>query len=57
MEIKIVLMRILMKCKFERSPDTKVPLNNHVGFTLKAKYGHAGPVSRRSRKVLAPGKP
>jgi len=39
MEIKIVLMRILMKYKFERSPETQVPLDIYAGFTLTAKDG------------------
>ena len=39
MEIKIVLVRVLMKYKFERSPETQVPLDIHMGFTLTAKDG------------------
>ena len=39
MEIKIVLVRILMKYKFERSPETQEPLDIHAGFTLMAKDG------------------
>lgn len=39
MEIKIVLVKILMKYKFERSPETQVPLDIHAGFTLMAKDG------------------
>lgn len=38
-EIKVVLVKILMKYKFERSPETKVPLDVHEGFTLMAKDG------------------
>ena len=38
-EMKIVLIRILVKYKFERSPETQVPLDIHAGFTLMAKDG------------------
>jgi len=37
MEIKIALVKILMKFKFERSPETQVPLVIHAGFTLSPK--------------------
>ena len=39
MEIKIALVKILMKFKFERSPETQVPLAIHAGFTLPPKGG------------------
>ena len=39
MEIKIALVKILMKFKFERSPETQVPLVIQPGLTLSAKDG------------------
>ena len=39
MEIKIALVRILMKYKFVASPETQVPLKIHAGLTLSAKDG------------------
>lgn len=39
MEIKIALVKILMKYKFVRSPETQVPLIIHPGITLSAKGG------------------
>ena len=39
MEIKIALVKILMKYRFERSPETQVPLSVGIGFTLMAKDG------------------
>ena len=39
MEIKIALVKILMKYKFVLSPETKVPLEIHAGLTLSAKEG------------------
>ena len=39
MEIKIALVRILMKFKFVQSPETQVPLKIHSGITLSAKDG------------------
>ncbi|KAL9967757.1 hypothetical protein ACROYT_G026049 [Oculina patagonica] len=39
MEIKITLVRILMKYKFVASPDTQVPLKLHAGATLSARDG------------------
>lgn len=39
MEIKIALVKLLMKFKFVRSPETQVPLILHPGITLSAKGG------------------
>ena len=39
MEIKIALVKILMKYKFLQSPETQVPLVIHPGLTLSAKGG------------------
>ena len=39
MEIKITLLRILMKYKFVASPETQVPLEINAGLTLSAKDG------------------
>ncbi|KAJ7371317.1 Thromboxane-A synthase [Desmophyllum pertusum] len=39
MEIKIALVRILMKYKFVQSPETQVPLVIHPGITLCARDG------------------
>lgn len=39
MEIKIALVKILMKFKFVQSPDTQVPLVMHAGNTLSPKDG------------------
>ncbi len=39
MEIKIALVKILMRFKFERSPETQVPLAIHPGLTLSARDG------------------
>ena len=39
MEIKIVLVKILMKYKFARSSETQVPLEIHTGLTLSPKGG------------------
>ena len=39
MEIKIALVRILMKYKFVQSPETQVPLVIHPGATLSARDG------------------
>jgi len=39
MEVKIALVRILMKYKFVASPETQVPLEIRVGITLSAKDG------------------
>ena len=39
MEIKIALVKILMKYKFVKSPETQVPLKIHPGITLSAKDG------------------
>ena len=39
MEIKIAMVKILMKYKFVRSPETQVPLIIHPGGTLSAKDG------------------
>ncbi|XP_068749938.1 cytochrome P450 3A8-like [Montipora capricornis] len=39
LEIKIALVKILMKFKFVRSPETQVPLIIHSGITLSAKDG------------------
>ena len=43
MEIKIALVKFLMKYKFVRSPETQVPLEILAGVTLIPKYGvHVG---------------
>ena len=39
LEIKIALIKILMKYKFLRSPETQVPLVVHAGLTLSPKGG------------------
>ena len=39
MEIKIALVKFLMKYKFVRSPETQVPLKILAGVTLIPKYG------------------
>ena len=39
MEIKVALVKILMKYKFVRSPETQVPLIVHAGGTLTARDG------------------
>ena len=39
LEIKIALVKILMKYKFVRSPETQVPVVLHPGATLSAKNG------------------
>ena len=39
MEIKIALVKFLMKYKFVRSPETQVPLEILAGVTLIPKYG------------------
>ena len=39
MEIKIALVKILMKYKFVQSPETQVPLVIHPGGTLCARDG------------------
>ncbi|XP_078377321.1 cytochrome P450 3A21-like [Oculina patagonica] len=39
MEVKMALVRILMKYKFKTSPETKMPLEIRVGITLSAKDG------------------
>ena len=39
MEIKIALIKILMKFKFEKSPETQVPLSIQPGLTLSARDG------------------
>ena len=39
MEIKIALVKILTKFRFEKSPETQVPLAIQPGFTLSAKDG------------------
>lgn len=39
MEIKIALVKILTKFRFEKSPETQIPLAIQPGFTLSAKDG------------------
>ena len=39
LEIKVALVRILVKYKFVQSPETRVPLVIHAGATLSAKDG------------------
>ena len=39
MEIKIILVKFLMKYKFVRSPETQVPLEILAGATLIPKHG------------------
>lgn len=39
MEVKVALVRILMKFKFMASPETQVPLEIREGITLSAKDG------------------
>ncbi|XP_027044514.1 cytochrome P450 3A24-like [Pocillopora damicornis] len=39
MEIKIAIVKILMKFKFERAPETQVPLVMHAGNTLSPRDG------------------
>ena len=39
MEIKIALVKFLVKYKFVRSPETQVPLEILAGVTLSPKYG------------------
>ena len=46
MEIKIALVKILTKFRFEKSPETQVPLAIQPGFTLSAKDGVHVSVSR-----------
>lgn len=39
MEVKIALVKILTKFRFEKSPETQIPLAIQPGFTLSAKDG------------------
>lgn len=39
LEVKVALVKILLKFKFVRSPETQVPLIIHVGGTLNARDG------------------